>query len=246
MPSVFMSFSGGNSMYFSNIQLYVSVLVCLGLFPLIADSLKNIFSKLSRPIFLFSKIAIIALVFIFAWREIRSGLRFMLKKSVQVRLSSAGIDYSHLPYRMKLSGPYIKEAYAVEAGDLILSRPSYQYLTGLIRLNNIALPVKNNTVLFKQCVCPDDIKWNFNCVARAHILPAFTGFASIRGIPGSCGIGVYGETYYSEQYAEPDRILSAREAHERAERDGFKNILFYNCTTKEFSDEISSCLPIQP
>jgi hypothetical protein len=241
-PSIFMVFSGGNSMYFSNIQLYVSGLVCLGMFPMINDVLQKIFFRTSRKVFVGSTIIFALVTFLLAWREIRSDLRFMLKKSIQVRLSSVGKDYSHLPNRIKLSGSYIKEAYAIDAASFIELRPTYQYLNSLARLERMSDRLKATTVLFKPCVCTNDIPWNFNCIVKSHLIPAYSGLASIRGIPESCDIGVYGETYYWEQYANPEKMLSAIEVSERAKRDGFLRVLYYNCSDKVFGDQVPACL----
>ena len=239
VPSIFMIFSGGNSMYFSNIQLYVSGLICLGLFPFISDLIERILTQGRKIIVRSLLVAVVAIIFILAYREIRSDLKYMIGKSVQVRLALMEKDYS--PYKkIPIFDPLVREVYKTDAG-LINSNSTYQYLTNLRSLNKLPRAIKKSTLLYKSCECQDDIHWKVNCIAASHIVSAFSGVASLGGLTSDCYLGIYGATYYEGYYNTAGRKLSAAEAKEAANKLGFTNVLFYDCKQKLFKEEPSIC-----
>ncbi|MFZ6014101.1 MAG: hypothetical protein ACOYXT_27415 [Bacteroidota bacterium] len=240
LPSIFMVFSGGNSMYFSNIQLYVAGVICLGFYPFAADKIEKLFSHSRRVLVRAGAFVIIAAIVILGWREVRRDVKMMIRKSVQVRYAAAGKDYKELE-KLSITDPRIGEAYKIEAAKLIQSNPAFQFLQNLTALNEIPLAEKKKTLLYKPCACDREISFDQNCVVVAHMAPAFSGLAMIDGIPAECSIGIYGGLSYPDLSTSSEKKLTTTEAKEWAEKEGFSRILYYDCEQRKYTGKIPAC-----
>ncbi len=233
LPSIAMTFSGGNSGYFAGIQLFLSGALVAGH----SDRVQDGWNYLLRAVPKIGKLAIAGILLLgiaaFMWMSIRENHKGMFRKNVLTRQALMGKSFDPA-FRVSLFENEIPEIFKQPSADSLVKMPGWTYIRQLQNLERLPATEKRNAVLFKDPSAPFPFP-NQICISETFLTPAYGGLAMMHGIPGECKLGIYGELYYPEFYSGRWKTRTSTDSLIlEAKRRGFRSIHVFNEATQTF------------
>lgn len=237
VPSLIMTFSGGNSMYFSGIQIFVSGAFVLGFTPMISERIRILMNRFHPVLSWTTAVLVTVGLLLFMYMEVRSKTEDMFLVNIETRKELLGI--SVIPgerfsltneENMDLLNTRMQEAYdTVRLGKFIgilMEKEASRHDDQLMFINHQTLPLN----FFR----------NMRCIETSFIGPSFSGYAMLDGVSYDCDIGMYGAAYYQRNFRgtmhpSPDQLCKAASAK------GFSKVTVFEQPSLHFTD--LDCLP---
>jgi len=200
IPSLLLVFSGGNAMYFSGIQLFVSGALLMAYSQPLEEVVKRKMSKWPLGVSSMMASVLVAGLLLLMYMQVRWHFNRMIQVNVQTRaeILRIGLDPEwRVQYDKTTFGIYEKPVATsydtMRSGKflrdmMVLESKSSQH--ELLYINYRELP-------------PDQFR-NIACIETAFIAPALSGHAMLDGLSYQCGIGMYGDGYYRRNFAGTD------------------------------------------
>ncbi len=233
LPSIAMSFSGGNSGYFAGMQLFFSGALVAGFSDRIQQGWDYATRSLPRTGKVFIAAVLIFGIASFIWKSIRENHEDMFRKNVLTRQALIGKPFDP-GFNVSLFGKEIQDVFKKPVMDSLLKMPGWSYIQGLQTLERLPAYEKLHTVLFKNPSLPTLFP-NQICITETFLTPAYGGLVMMDGIPGECKLGIYGETYYREFYSGSWKTRTSTDSlFSEAKRRGFHNLQIYDEATNSF------------
>ncbi|HQQ81699.1 MAG TPA: hypothetical protein PK059_00850 [Cyclobacteriaceae bacterium] len=228
VPSLLMVFSGGNSMYFSGIQLFVSGALLMAYSHPLQEMIMKYLSRWSARIAPVTVAVVMTGLVLLMYTQVRWHFNRMIQVNVQTRAEILGITLEpewRVHYDQSTFGIYNKPV--ANAFDTIRSGI---YLRNLMKLESLK---RRDALLFinYQKLSTHHFR-NIACIETAFLAPAFSGYAMLDGLSYQCNIGMYGDGYYQRNLTgnpDPTDSVLCRLARDR----GKMQLLKYNPDTGE-------------
>jgi hypothetical protein len=236
VPSIFMAFNGGNSMYFSGIQLFVSGAVVLGFVPFIEEQIKKMFSKWKK-VYLGTTAIVLSLgILSLMYVELRWDFNKMIKINVQTRREILGIPVDP-DWRVK----YDQSTFGIFSKPVHQAYDTIKFGKFVSALMEQEKNTSSSQLLFlNHQTLPTDFFRNIRCIETSFIGPAFSGHAMLDGLSYNCGIGMYGDGYYQHNFAGVPHP-SQNQICDKAASKGFTQVVSFDYTKNQF--QLIDCRP---
>ncbi len=200
VPSLVMVFSGGNSMYFSGVQITASGALVLGLVPRIQDYANDLFRKVKPS---WRRLIIVILLIAFAihfYSQVRGNFNDMLKINVYTRRELLGIPHDP-EERFDAFNKKNWELIGRPIQSALNASSFYSFLSMLKKLDLSDQRTRDKTLLFFNFQeRPSAFFGELPCYNQPFVLTALSGYALLDGIPYECTVGNYGENYYRRNF----------------------------------------------
>jgi hypothetical protein len=236
LPSLLIAFNGGNSMYFSGIQLFVAGAFVLGFVPALSDKVVARSSMVKKPVSLSIKAILAVSLLLLMYKEVRWDFNKMIKINVQTRREILGIPVDpdwRVKYDQSTFGIFSKPVH--QAYDTIKFG---KFVSALMQQEK---NTSSSQLLFlNHQTLPTDFFRNIRCIETSFIGPAFSGHAMLDGLSYNCGIGMYGDGYYQHNFAGVPNP-SQNQICDKAASKGFTQVVSFDCTKNQF--QLIDCRP---
>jgi hypothetical protein len=236
LPSLLIAFNGGNSMYFSGIQLFVAGAFVLGFVPALSDKVVARSSMVKKPVSLSIKGILAVSLLLLMYKEVRWDFNKMIKINVQTRREILGIPVDpdwRVKYDQSTFGIFSKPVH--QAYDTIKFG---KFVSALMQQEK---NTSSSQLLFlNHQTLPTDFFRNIRCIETSFIGPAFSGHAMLDGLSYNCGIGMYGDGYYQHNFAGVPNP-SQNQICDKAASKGFTQVVSFDCTKNQF--QLIDCRP---
>lgn len=236
LPTLLIAFNGGNSMYFSGIQLFVAGAFVLGFVPALSDKVIAWSGTVKKSVSLSIKSILAVSLLLLMYKEVRWDFNKMIKINVQTRREILGIPVDpdwRVKYDQSTFGIFSKPVH--QAYDTIKFG---KFVSALMEQE------KNTTssqlLFLNHQTLPTDFFRNIKCIETSFIGPAFSGHAMLDGLSYNCGIGMYGDGYYQHNFAGVPNP-SQNQICDKAASKGFTQVVSFFCTKNQF--QLIDCRP---
>jgi hypothetical protein len=233
LPGLVMTFSGGNSVYFSALQLFLSGAIILGYSDILQQNLKQLFSFWRWPwMNRLTAMVLVIGVFAYTWMDVRECFREMVRKNVIVRgklLSPVKQEIGNV----ELFDSRVTSQNSNALGQALRNNQLFQFILAVKQLENLPFATRIHSAVFVDPSMPR-VPSNLNCVAYTFLLPAYSGLPLIFGINRECSLGVYGEAFYQEAMIRKNESDLLAEAKLKAKQLGFSQLQVYNRINNKF------------
>jgi hypothetical protein len=236
LPSLLIAFNGGNSMYFSGIQLFVAGAFVLGFVPALSDKVIAWSSMVKKPVSLSIKFILVVSLLLLLYKEVRWDFNKMIKINVQTRRELLGIPVDpdwRVKYDQSTFGIFSKPVH--QAYDTIKFG---KFVSALMEQEKNT--VSSQLLFLNHQTLPIDFFRNIRCIETSFIGPAFSGHAMLDGLSYNCGIGMYGDGYYQHNFAGVPNP-SQNQICNKAASKGFTQVVGFDCTKNQF--QLIDCRP---
>lgn len=231
-PSLILVFNGGNSMYFSGIQLFVAGSFTLAFIPAISDKINTLLNTPSRPTRILSKgvIAIIVVVLLLLmYVEVRWQFNKMIKINILTRREILGFPEDP-EMRVRYGAPTFG-IYKIPMAPVYDTIRVGKFINALIDQEKTV--AKNKALFLNHQALPSFFFRNIQCIETSFIAPAFSGYAMIDGVSYQCHIGMYGESYFKRNFFGVPNPRDNQICEKAAER-GFSTVVKFSSINNRF------------
>jgi hypothetical protein len=236
LPSLLIAFNGGNSMYFSGIQLFVAGAFVLGFVPALSDKVVARSSMVKKPVSLSIKAILAVSLLLLMYKEVRWDFNKMIKINVQTRREILGIPVDP-DWRVK----YDQSTFSIFSKPVHQAYDTIKFGKFVSALMQQEKNTSSSQLLFlNHQTLPTDFFRNIRCIETSFIGPAFSGHAMLDGLSYNCGIGMYGDGYYHHNFAGVPNP-SQNQICEKAASKGFTQVVSFDCTKSQF--QLIDCRP---
>jgi hypothetical protein len=236
LPSLLIAFNGGNSMYFSGIQLFVAGAFVLGFVPALSDKVVARSSMVKKPVSLSIKAILAVSLLLLMYKEVRWDFNKMIKINVQTRREILGIPVDP-DWRVK----YDQSTFGIFSKPVHQAYDTIKFGKFVSALMEQEKNTSSSQLLFlNHQTLPTDFFRNIKCIETSFIGPAFSGHAMLDGLSYNCGIGMYGDGYYQHNFAGVPNP-SQNQICDKAVGKGFTQVVSFDCTKNQF--QLIDCRP---
>jgi hypothetical protein len=236
LPSLLIAFNGGNSMYFSGIQLFVAGAFVLGFVPALSDKVAARSSMVKKPVSLSIKAILAVSLLLLMYKEVRWDFNKMIKINVQTRREILGIPVDP-DWRVK----YDQSTFSIFSKPVHQAYDTIKFGKFVSALMQQEKNTSSSQLLFlNHQTLPTDFFRNIRCIETSFIGPAFSGHAMLDGLSYNCGIGMYGDGYYQHNFAGVPNP-SQNQICDKAASKGFTQVVSFDCTKNQF--QLIDCRP---
>lgn len=236
LPSLLIAFNGGNSMYFSGIQLFVAGAFVLGFVPALSDKIIAWSGTMKKSVSLSIKSILAVSLLLLMYKEVRWDFNKMIKINVQTRREILGIPVDpnwRVKYDQSTFGIFCKPVH--QAYDTIKFGKFVSVL-----MDQEKNTTSSQLIFLNHQTLPTDFFRNIRCIETSFIAPAFSGHAMLDGLSYNCGIGMYGDGYYQHNFAGVPNPSQNQICYKAASK-GFTQVVSFDYTKNQF--QLIDCRP---
>ncbi len=230
VPSLVLVFNGGNSMYFSGVQLFIAGSFVLAFTPILSENIQRALGHMNRLVRWTLTTTICIGLILLMYKEVRWDFNKMIKINVQTRREILGIPVDP-EWRVK----YDRSTFGIFDQPVAQAYDTIKFGKFIAELMKQEETVSSKKLLFinHQTLSLFFFR-NIKCIETSFIAPAFSGYAMLDGLSYQCNIGMYGEGYYERNFTgiiNPTDDQLCKNANEK----GFNEVVKLDPINNHFS-----------